>query len=78
MKLLIYPTYDVSQSCLVIRYLKEDSAREDFVSFVDVYKINYENLETDVEPILTNSSLGKTFMKLMYQIGLNLDYCVGI
>ncbi|KAF0723880.1 52 kDa repressor of the inhibitor of the protein kinase-like, partial [Aphis craccivora] len=51
---------------------------EDFISFVDVHKVNFEILENDVEPKTTGTLLGKTVVKIMNQNGLNLDYCVGI
>lgn len=38
----------ISQLSLVLRYLNKDSIREDFISFVDVHKVNLENLENYV------------------------------
>lgn len=52
--------------------------REDFISFIDVHQVNFENLENGVEPKITGTLLGKTVVKIMNQNRLNLDYCVGI
>lgn len=66
----------ISQLSLVLRYFNKDSVREDFIFFVNVHQVNFEN--NDAEPKITVTLLGKTVVKIMNQNGLNLDYCIGI
>lgn len=94
--ILFDETTDVSytsQLSLSVRYIFENSVREDFVGFVDIFKDNYascnnHNSDADSdgdiadtlqsEPIITGEILGLTVVKKMKSLGLDLLKCVGI
>jgi hypothetical protein len=65
-----------SQLCLVIRYVYNNSIQEDFITFIDPHKENFDALNT--EPKLSGEVLGKTILKIMKKLGLVLKNCVGI
>lgn len=64
---------------------------EGFLAIIDRYKKIYNNDDDKVEssdnsnvediivePKLTGELLGKTVINIMFELGLNLNYCVGI
>lgn len=67
-----------SQLSLSLRYVHDNDVREDFVGFLDLHKANYSNMDTDCEPIITGVILGRSVLKFMGDLGLNIDKCVGI
>lgn len=76
---------NISQMCLIIRYVLNNIIYEQFLSFVDchnyIYKKNKDdvsNIEDNVEPKITGENLGDTVVKILQELGLNLDNCVGI
>jgi hypothetical protein len=61
---------------LVIRYVYNNSIQEDFITFIDPHKENFDALNT--EPKLSVEVFGKTVLKIMKKLGLVLKNCVGI
>ncbi|KAL4142922.1 hypothetical protein QTP88_005311 [Uroleucon formosanum] len=57
-----------SQLCLVIRYVYNNSIHEDFITFIDPHKENFDALNT--EPKLSDEVLGRTVLKIMKKHGL--------
>ncbi|XP_026819497.1 52 kDa repressor of the inhibitor of the protein kinase-like [Rhopalosiphum maidis] len=82
----------ISQLSISIRYIYENTVREDFIGFVDLYKDNYsaDALDLDIdnesntldlqqsEPTITGEILGSTVVKKLKSVGLDLKLCVGI
>jgi len=63
--------------CLVIRYVYNNSVQEDFITFIDPHKENFDAINT--EPKLSGEGLGKTVLKIMKRLGLLvLKNCVGV
>jgi len=87
-------TFDVPkrfQISLVLRYIYNDSIREDFVMFVDAFdeasalleetednERSEENGEEKKEISITGEVLGKIIIKQTNSIGLDLEKCVGV
>jgi len=65
-----------SQLVIVIRYIKNNSVREDFIGFVDCHKENFD-LSTE-EPKMTGEIIGQTVLNILLKFLLDLDFCVGI
>ncbi|XP_054278286.1 52 kDa repressor of the inhibitor of the protein kinase-like [Macrosteles quadrilineatus] len=77
-------TTDIShteQLSLNLRYLYKNEIREDFVKFIDAYEripsISLDQ-DTDSEQRLTGEALGKIVVKLLQELSLDLNDCVGI
>ncbi|XP_026818934.1 52 kDa repressor of the inhibitor of the protein kinase-like [Rhopalosiphum maidis] len=82
----------ISQLSISIRYIYENTVREDFIGFVDLHKDNYSadalDFDTDnesntldlqqSEPTITGEILGSTVVKKLKSVGLDLKLCVGI
>ncbi|KAG8180978.1 hypothetical protein JTE90_024726 [Oedothorax gibbosus] len=72
----------ISQLSLNVRYLdiKSSVVKEDFIGFIDLHKANYNDDDCDkiAEPAITGEKLGKTVVKHLENLGLNLLNCVGI
>lgn len=67
-----------SQLSLVLRYVHKNMVREDFVQFVDP-RSDSDALDVSVtEPILTGKVLGKQVVKMLKDLGLDLERCVGV
>ena len=79
--------------CLVLRYLKDDCVREDFIGFLDVQEEIIQQSDCDSENVSTEVSTDVSTMKEISAIGkalgeivlnnlkalnVNLDDCVGI
>lgn len=76
---------NISQMCLIIRYVLNNIIYEQFLSFIDCHNYIYKkkkddvsNIEDNVEPKITGEILGDTVVKILQELGLNLDNCVGI
>lgn len=77
-------TTDIShteQLSLNLRYLHKNEIREDFVKFVDAFD-NISAISPDQDPNseqrLTGEALGKIVLKLLQELSLDLNNCVGI
>ncbi|XP_060845748.1 52 kDa repressor of the inhibitor of the protein kinase-like [Rhopalosiphum padi] len=82
----------ISQLSISIRYIYENTVRENFIGFVDLHKDNYSadalDFDTDnesntldlqqSEPTITGEILGSTVVKKLKSVGLDLKLCVGI
>jgi len=82
----------ISQLSISIRYIYENTVREDFIGFVDLHKDNYsaDALDFDIdnesnildlqqsEPTITGEILGSTVVKKLKSVGLDLKSCVEI
>ena len=68
----------ISQLSLVLTYVFEKKRFEDFVEFVDVHDLVFENREAGQEPKVTGKILGQLVLKRLKHFGLNLESCVGI
>lgn len=66
----------MSQLCLVIRYVYNNSIQEDFITFIDPHKGNFDN--TNTEPKLSGEVIGKTVLEIVKRLGLVLKNCVGV
>lgn len=69
---------DTSQLTLSVRYVYENTIREDFVGFVDLHEANYSEADPEVEPVITGEVLGQSVLNYMTYLGLQLSDCVGI
>lgn len=80
-----------SQLSLTVRFVYQNEIKECFLGFVDLHKSYYttkaststssddnDNAETNFEPKITGEILGKSVLKHMKLLGLNLEKCVGI
>lgn len=71
----------MSQLSLHLRYSHNNLIREDFVQFIDAYKniVDIKPDQTaDTEQWLTGEALGKIVVKLLQDLSLDLNNCVGI
>lgn len=88
---------NISQMCLIIRYILHGKSYERFLTFIDCHSYVYnkrkhqqldvhledndepqEILNSKLEPKLTGELLGNTVVKLLQELELDLNYCVGI
>lgn len=74
-------TTDISkenQMSIVFRYFDENTneVREDFATFIDVYKSNIDNISD--EPLVSGKVLAKTVLNFIENCGLEYNNCIGI
>ncbi|XP_037505376.1 52 kDa repressor of the inhibitor of the protein kinase-like [Rhipicephalus sanguineus] len=67
-----------SQLSLVLRYVHENVVREDFFQFVDPRTDSHAVDANVIEPILTGRVLGERVLKMLKDLQLDLERCVGI
>lgn len=69
-----------SQMSLVARYPLNGKVHEDFLGFIDLHALNYDDLDIDEieEPVLTGKIIGESVVKILNSFHLDLKYCVGI
>lgn len=71
-----------SQLSLVIRYIYDNTIREDFIQFIDLHdeimKEDTINNEKLMEPKVTGSKLGKIVVKTLESLNLDLKNCIAI
>lgn len=71
----------VEQLSLNLRYVHNNEIREDFVKFIDAYE-NIKSISPDQdvhsEQRLSGEALGKIVVKLLHDLSLDLNNCVGI
>jgi hypothetical protein len=71
----------VEQLSLNLRYVHNNKIREDFVKFIDAYE-NIKSISPDQdvhsEQRLSGEALGKIVVKLLHDLSLDLNNCVGI
>ncbi|CAG9814672.1 unnamed protein product [Phaedon cochleariae] len=76
----------IEQIVIVVRYLDEDKVREDFIKFIDAYDSLHNNTGSagadadhgTREYKLTGKNLADIVSKSLADLGLNLEYCIGI
>ena len=66
-----------SQLSLSLHYVYENSIEEDCVGFMNLHETNYKDIN-EHEPNITGEIVGKSVLKLMEDVGLIVDNCVGI
>lgn len=51
---------NTSQLCLFIRYIYNNSIQEDFITFIDPHRYNFDNINTESK--LSGEVIGKTVL----------------
>jgi hypothetical protein len=74
-------TTDIStipEVSIAITYVYGKKRYEDFVGFIDVHKVVFEDREAFQESKVTVKLLGKLVLKKLKEFGLNVNLCVEI